>query len=267
MKKENSIWSIPFILGIGIFYIVPILVAIYYSLFDQKNNAFLGLSAYRNLLINPAFKLALKNTLKFYCLGIPLIICLPFILAIVSVSQKNARSINKAIIFSMIVPTATMMLYVNIIFGESGFLNSLTNISKNISFWLLILLFVYKYGGYNYLIFRVSLSKIDIHLLEEAKVCGASNLQCYRYIIIPEIVPSVFLSMFVSFFNSYKIYREAYYIGGYYPESNIYLFQHFINNNYTHLNFNVLLSFCGDFCFCFDRICYSKKDILHLHKV
>jgi len=48
------------------------------------------------------------------------------------------------------------------------------------------------------------------------------------------------LTFIVTIINSYKLYREAYWIGGDYPNETIYMIQHFINNNLHSLNYHRL---------------------------
>ena len=40
--------------------------------------------------------------------------------------------------------------------------------------------------------------------------------------------------------NSFKIFREAYLIGGESPDWSIYMLQHFMNNNFRNLNYQRL---------------------------
>jgi multiple sugar transport system permease protein len=40
--------------------------------------------------------------------------------------------------------------------------------------------------------------------------------------------------------NSFKVFREAYLLGGDYPHQKIYMLQHFMNNNFTNLNYQRL---------------------------
>ena len=46
--------------------------------------------------------------------------------------------------------------------------------------------------------------------------------------------------LLLSVLNSYKVYREAFQIGGTYPHDSIYLIQHYIHNNFLNMNYTRL---------------------------
>ena len=37
--------------------------------------------------------------------------------------------------------------------------------------------------------------------------------------------------------NAFKIFKEVYFIGGAYPDQTVYTLQHFMNNKFTHLDY------------------------------
>jgi multiple sugar transport system permease protein len=44
----------------------------------------------------------------------------------------------------------------------------------------------------------------------------------------------------VSIVNSFKVFKEAYLLAGSYPSLNIYMLQHFMNNNFLNLSYQRL---------------------------
>lgn len=75
---------------------------------------------------------------------------------------------------------------------------------------------------------------------EEAMLAGAGRIGCAWYVTLPGILPVMPVVLMLSLMNSYKIYREAYLIGGNYPDESIYLIQHFISNNFVNMNYSRL---------------------------
>ena len=63
----------PSLLGVGLFFVLPFCVVVYYSVIDgvvTKN--FVGLSNFVNLIHNFSFQQATKHTLQFSVLAVPL---------------------------------------------------------------------------------------------------------------------------------------------------------------------------------------------------
>ena len=65
-------------------------------------------------------------------------------------------------------------------------------------------------------------------------------MAAFFHITLPLLTPMLLVTALLALVNSYKIYREAYLVGGEYPHESIYLLQHFINNNFRNMNYNRL---------------------------
>lgn len=57
---------------------------------------------------------------------------------------------------------------------------------------------VWKWSGYNSIIYMAAMSNFDINLYEAAKVEGASKLQCIRYLTLPMLKPTVIVLTLLS---------------------------------------------------------------------
>ena len=243
---------LPSALGIGMFVLWPLGKTVLYSLTaGLENGRFVGLANYAALLRNAAFRKAVANTALFDLIALPLIVLLPLILAILFTRHARlSRVFDKVVYGTILLPGASLMLFVDLLFSEHGLmaaeiaeLLSLGNTKLYdswFSFVLLIALYIFRYGGFNYLIYCVALSRIPKEYYEEAQICGAGAVQCFWHITLPSLSPVMLVTLLLSILNSYKIYREAFLIGGYYPHDSIYLIQHFINNNFINMNYNRL---------------------------
>ena len=248
----GSILLLPSLLGVVLFVLYPLCKTFYYSMTSGlEKGCFVGLSNYISLMHNRAFWKAIRNTAVFNAIALPIIVFLPLLLAILFVRHKlMSRIFDKVVYSSILLPGAALMLFVDLLFGENGLLaqnlsEALSTGSTNLydsgfSFLLLIFLYVFRYGGFNYLIYCVALSRIPQEYYEEAQINGANAAQCLWHITFPSILPVLLVTLLLSILNSYKIYREAFLIGGYYPHDSIYMIQHFINNNFINMNYNRL---------------------------
>ena len=251
-NRQNILMFLPSLIGLVAFFIVPMIKTVYYSFTESMvNTTFVGIENYEKLLDNSAFLLAINNTVMFYIIALPLIIFLPFLLAILfNTKILLFRLFNTLTYICIIIPSASLMIFLNILFSSNGLLSEFifstmgyqtTNLfSTEFSFILLVILFLFKYGGINYLIYSVVISRIPNNQFEAARLDGASWFHLLKYIIFPYTIPTVIIISVLSILNSYKIYREAFLIGGYYPHDSIYLLQHFINNNFVNMNYTRL---------------------------
>lgn len=250
-------FCVPFFIGLAFFVIFPLLASVFLSFFsDIQCTDFVGLAHFRALIKSDAFVLAVKNTCFFYVIALPLVTVLPLVFANFFYNAASAQKILKfASFYHIILPAASIMVFCDLLFSDGGLLTkeiaSLFSLSTSdlyqtpFSFFLLVALFVLKYGGYNFLLFSAAISRIPRAYYEEAQICGASALQCFRLITLPSLKRTLLLSVALSVVNSYKIYREAYLIGGYYPHKSMYLIQHYIHNNYQNMNFSRLCAVSG----------------------
>lgn len=89
-------------------------------------------------------------------------------------------------------------------------------------------------------LFLTGLNAIPKECEEAARLDGAGKWKYFRYIQCPLLVPSFLFVFVMSVINSFKCYREAYLLGGRYPDNSIYMLQHFMNNNFETLNYQRL---------------------------
>ena len=239
--------AVPVLLGFFLFYVYPLFQTFQYSVSEKLTSGnYIGLQNYRDVLNSTAFQLALRNTLCFYLISLPLIIILPFLAAVwVQNHTHGTGSLYKAIFLTILFPSASLMIFVDLLCQKNGILCTLLDTDLDIynspwAFWLLVILYLYKYGGFSFFTYSIALRRIDKSYYEEAIISGASGVQCLWYVTLPFTLPYVIVVCALALMNSYKIYREAYLIGGYYPHESIYLFQHYINNNFIHMNYSKL---------------------------
>ena len=86
-KREDFFRSLcflmPSLLGVGVFFILPFFVVVYYSMIDGVSSRnFVFLDNFIKLLDNSAFKMAAKNTLQFSFTAVPLAVVLAMGLAL-----------------------------------------------------------------------------------------------------------------------------------------------------------------------------------------
>ena len=102
---------------------------------------------------------------------------------------------------------------------------------------LVILIFVWKNCVYNIILFSAGLKKIPKDVREFARLDGANHFQVITRIVVPLLRPTTFFVILLTVISSFKIFREVYLLYGMYPDENVYMIQHFMNNNFNNLNY------------------------------
>ena len=250
-KKESItgfLFCLPSILGMLAFFVIPFGICIYMSLTESMGSSrFVGLKNYVDVLNSSAFRLAALNTLKFNAVAVPAILILSLFVAVLLFRKlRGYNFFRTAFIFPLVLPVASVVLFFQIIFSETGMINNilaLFNISpvdwvnSSNSFTMLLVLYVWKNSGYNIILFLSALNAIPKAYYEAADLDGAGKFKQLFKITLPLIVPHTFFIIVISIINSFKSFREAFILFGSHPNQSIYMIQHFMNNNFQNLNY------------------------------
>lgn len=239
------IFILPSLVGILIFYVVPYIICFYKSLFIGKK--FVGLRNYLNLFENDTFLLALKNTVVFMALAIPILMIVSLLLAMFLNSFKKLSGIFKsALLIPVVVPVASLICVWQVLFDDFGAVNAfiveiglepLSFFGSYYSMVMIIIIYVWKYCGFCVVLFSAGLAGVPSSLYESARLDGASKFNEIIKITLPMITPTSFFVFLLAIIYSFKIFREVFALFGNYPDENVYFLQNFINNNYYNLNY------------------------------
>lgn len=241
----------PSLLGVGIFFILPFGVVVYYSLIDGVGSRnFVFLKNFINLFQNSAFRLAAKNTLTFSLMAVPLAVVLSIALALMLECRIPLKSQFRTFFLSpMMVPVASVVFIWQVLFNYNGTVNEFLLIfgADKID-WLqseycqivVLILFLWKNLGYNMILFMAALANIPKELLEVADVEGASESYKFFNIKLRYLSPTVLFVTILSLINSFKVFREVYLLTGDYPYEKLYMLQHFMNNTFRSLDYQKL---------------------------
>ena len=241
----------PSLLGVGLFFILPFGVVVYYSLIDGVGSkSFVGLSNFIKLFHNSAFIMAAKNTLKFSFTAVPLAVALAMGLALMLECRIPLKSQFRTFFLSpMMVPVASVVLIWQVLFNYNGTINEfLLLFGADKIDWLqseycqlvVLVLFLWKNLGYNMILFMSGLANIPKELLEVADVEGASGAYKFFAIKLRYLSPTILFVAILSLINSFKVFREVYLLTGDYPYEKLYMLQHFMNNTFRSLDYQKL---------------------------
>lgn len=251
MKNKNKIgWFFiaPSLVGVAMFVLLPMLYTIIYSIMDSNATRFVGAENFINVIKNEAFHLALRNTVQFTVICIPLLILTALLVSVLLTEWFPGSYILKSIfLIPMAVPCVSVVFLWNILFARQGFLNGLLHkfglvgqdwMNTKYAFVVLVLSYIWKNVGYDIILFLVGMVNIPKAYYEAAKVDGAGKWKSFLYITLPNLKSVFTLVMILSLINSFKVFHEAYLVSGKYPHESIYMLQNLFNNWFSNLEFS-----------------------------
>ena len=243
----------PSLIGVGLFFVLPFGVVIYYSLINNPvQHDFVGYSNFVRTWENNAFQLAARNTLIFSFAAVPLAVVLSLWLAVIMESRIPLKSTFRTLFLSpMMVPIASVILVWQVLFDYNGLVNAvISRIGIGKVDWLksyygpvvIILLFLWKNLGYNMILFMSGLSSVPKDQIEVARLESATETQIFWKSKLRYLSSTIMFVIIMSLINSFKVFREVYLLAGNYPFDSLYTMQHYMNNTFQSLDYQKLSS-------------------------
>lgn len=272
-KYKGVLFVLPSLLGMMIFYIIPFISSFTYCFTSGIGSRhFVGVEHFKTLFKNPNYRLAIHNTAFITGIALPILCILSVLVTLLIEAQlKKFKWLQGLILIPMALPAASLMLVWEDLFARQGIINALlgTQISwleSSLAPWIVIFMIVWKHLGYNVLLLISTLLTMPKEYVEAAYLDGAGSVRIAYAIKLPYLMPVLFFMVIVSLSNCFKIFREVYLLQGEYPENNLYLLQHFMNNHFTKLNYELLTTsaftlYSVIFCFIFILMKWQQRYI------
>lgn len=214
----------PFFLLFAAFGLFPLGYTAWVSLHDwsllSDQHLFIGLDNYRELLADPYFWNALRNTVSILVLGTVPQLVLALLLASLLSRRLRGQTFFR---MGMLLPNVASVVAVAVIFSQLfsrdfGLINWLLELaglgridwqagtaSSHVAIAVMI---TWKWTGYNALIYLASMQAVPGDLYESATLDGASPLRQLRSITIPMIRPTIIFTVIVSTIYGLQVFAE-----------------------------------------------------------
>jgi putative chitobiose transport system permease protein len=220
------LFIVPACAVIGTFVLYPALKALYLSFtnFNMINQAgFVGFANYVNVWADPFFWAALKNTMLYMIVVVPILVIAPIFLAVLVNKSIPGIALFRAAIY---LPVVTSLVVSGLIwkwvYEEKGILNFFLLASgitdapvpfltdpANALFSVMAVT-IWSGMGYYMVIYLAGLQSIPRHLYEVADVEGVSKWQQMLHITIPLLRPSIVVVTVMSSIAAMKVFEEVY---------------------------------------------------------
>ena len=250
-KVSSGLFLAPSFLGVLLFFIVPFLVVIFYSVVDNPiSHNFVFLDNFVRVIKNAAFQQAVKNTAVFSAIAVPLAVILSLMLAIILTQKLPFQSYFRTFFLSpMMVPVASVVLIWQVLFHYNGAVNDIVMffggdkidwIKSDYALIVIVILILWKNLGYNMILFMAALGSIPKDIIEVAQLESATNWQIFFRIKLRYMSSTILFVTIMSLINSFKVFREIYLLTDDHPYDAVYMLQHFMNNMFASLDYQKL---------------------------
>ncbi|SHF63682.1 cellobiose transport system permease protein [Caldanaerobius fijiensis DSM 17918] len=232
--KKNKIAYIyisPFYILYGIFGAFPLLFAFYLTFHNWdgiSNMTFVGLQNYMFLFKDPLFWKSLYNTLVIAIVAHVPMLFLALVLAYILNSKMiKLKNFFRTIYFTPVVTSsvAVSLVFLTLYGVHYGLINVFLQYIglKPIDwfggngFWIkpaIIILFIWRWLGWNMVIYYAGLQSIPVEITEAAVVDGANSFQTFFKVIIPLIMPIILYTVIMSTIGGLTIFDEPFMLVG-----------------------------------------------------
>ncbi len=214
----------PWIMGLGIFILYPILSSLYHSFCDYsvlEPPVFIGLTNYADLVRDEVFWKSLWNTFFYAAFAIPVGQLIALTLALLLNTRIRGLALYRTIFFlpSLVPIVAMAMLWMWIFNGQYGVLNYLLSlVGIQAPAWLMnvhwskpaLIIMSFWSIGYSMVIFLAGLQDVPVSLYESAEIDGANFLQKIRHVTLPMISPVILFNLIMGIIIAFQIFAGPY---------------------------------------------------------
>ena len=232
-KKDEQIaayvFSVPAVFLLVAFMVVPMIYTVYYSVFQYQvmrpnDISFIGFANYIKLFADSDFWLALKNTLYFTIIVVPVQCALALALAMLVSKKFRGVSIFRTMYFS---PQLTSMVVISVLWTvlynsnpNTGLINSILagmgmepiNFLSNPKTAMNAIIFMsaWQGAGYQMMIFLAGLQGIPGEQYEAASVDGATPVQRFLYVTLPNLKGTIVYVITITMIQAMKLFTQPY---------------------------------------------------------
>ena len=194
-----------------------------YAVADPADLRFVGLRNYAELLRDPLFWVALRNTSYFVLVAGPLSLAVSLVAALlVTAGVVRLKGLFRTLFF---LPVVTSLVAVAVVWRylyqpRFGLLNyALASVGFGPFDWLgdprlampaIVLLAVWKNFGFNMVVFMAGLQGIPERLYEAASIDGAGPWTQFWRITVPMLTPTLVFVAIMTLIGNFQLFAEPY---------------------------------------------------------
>ncbi len=227
-------FAIPFLIGFAVFLAYPLCRAAYFSFTEYpmlKAPIWIGLSNFSRMMTDPIFWKALRNTVIFALMSVPLSLAVSVAIALLINRPIRGLAVWRTLVFlpSLVPTVASAILWLWLLNGKDGLLNVLLKNGAALfgmkfvspewlssANWVLpTLAFIGLWGvGQTVIIFLAGLQDIPREMYEAAEIDGADALQRLRHVTLPMLSPVIYFNLIIGIIGSWSVFDMPFILTG-----------------------------------------------------
>jgi cellobiose transport system permease protein len=226
VKASPYVYVAPFFLIFIAFGLFPLLYTAWVSLTDRNlldpATQFVGLRNYTDLLHDSYFWNAVWNTLAIWVISTVPQLALALGLAHLLNTKLRARTLFR---MSVVLPQVTSLVAVALIFsqlfgrdyglinyvlGHLGFHHVYWEAGRFSSWIALSVMVMWRWTGYNALIYLAAMQSIPDDLYEAASIDGARPMRQFLHVTVPMLRPTIIFTVVISTIGGLQLFTEPY---------------------------------------------------------
>lgn len=221
-KRVMYLFYLPALLMILVFIVRPLMETIYISLCQWNGYSsikkFVGAKNYLDILKDPRFMIAFRNTLFYGFISTILQNVIGLAGALFVNSRFKGNGVLRVVIYLPIMISGLVMGYIMYFFltYDRGVINEV------LSWWgkepvnwladgtrsviLITLINTWQYAGNCMIIYLAGLQNVPAAYIEAAKIDGAGRWQRFRFITLPMLMPAITTSVIINLIGGLKLF-------------------------------------------------------------
>lgn len=208
-----------------VFTFIPAINMIYYSFTSWNGYSltkqFIGFANYKRIFTNSEYFKPLFNSIYYFVGGL-IQIAIAFYFAVVLNSKIFAKNVFKGLFFfPYLINSVAISLIFVFFFQPQGTLDSVLKLfgithtplwlgNAHIANYSLAATSIWRYFGYNFIIFLGAIQSIQDDIIEAAVLDGASAWQRTRYITIPSVKSIIKLNLILNISGAISVFEMPY---------------------------------------------------------
>src|SRR6266496_2206527 len=205
------------------FVLLPIVVAVYYSLYRWDGfgplTDFIGLHNYKRALSDSVFQHAILHNIIIAILSLVVQIPLGIAIALMLNRKLHGRAFLRLVVFApYVVSEAIASVLWLLMLQPDGFVDRVmrsAGLGRFVHLWLadkhlvlytLFIVLIWKYIGFGIILLLAGLQGIPAELREAAALDGATPWQATRGVVLPLLGPTIRIWIFLSMIGSLQLF-------------------------------------------------------------
>lgn len=230
-SAKAYLYLLPAFVVLGVFVFYPIVKTLRMGFYESyvyltDTGKGLGLASFAYVLKDPAFHLALRNTLIIVAVGVPITIVLALGSALFINSLRKGRGVFQTIYF---LPYVTSTIAIGLVFrwlfhSDYGYINYFLSFlgvapqkwltAPNLTIVSVTIFTVWNGLAFKIVLFLAGLQKIDPQYYQAARIDGTPPHRVFFRITMPLLSSTFWMVVIISVIHAFKTYNEVYSLFG-----------------------------------------------------